>query len=61
DELCEFEIPVIERLASSHSAEQLARFHDAFVTNAAKAEGLYLDFSRFLERHLTKIYQKTLP
>ena len=61
DDLCEFEIPVIERLASSHSAEQLARFHDAFVTDAAKAEGLYLDFSRFLERHLTKIYQKTLP
>ena len=61
DHLCDFEIPVIERLASNHTAAQLARFHDAFVTKAAQAEGLYLDFARFLERHLTKIYEKTLP
>ena len=61
DDLCGFEIPVIERLATSHSAEQIARFHDEFVTDAAKAERLYLDFPRFLERHLTKIYEKSLP
>jgi len=61
DDLCGFEIPVIDRLASGHSADQLARFHDEFVTNAAKAERLYLDFPRFLERHLTKIYEKSLP
>ena len=60
-DLCGFEIPVIERLAQSHSAEQLARFHNEFVANAAKAESLYLDFPRFLERHLTKIYEKSLP
>ena len=61
DDLCGFEIPVIERLASCHSAEQLARFHNEFLINAAKAERLYLDFPRFLELHLTKIYQKSLP
>ncbi len=61
DDLCGFEIPVIERLATSHSAEQLARFHNEFVTNAAEVEGLYLDFPRFLERHLTKIHEKSLP
>ena len=61
DDLCGFEIPVIERLAASHSAEQLARFHDEFVTNAKKVERLYLDFPRFLERHLTKICEKSLP
>ena len=61
DDLCGFEIPVIERLARRHSAEQLARFHNEFVINAAKAERLYLDFPRFLERHLTKIYEKSLP
>ena len=60
-ELCSFEIQVIERLASGHSAEQLARFHNEFVTNAARAERLNLDFSRFLERHLSKIYEKSLP
>ena len=60
-DLCGFEIKVIERLASCHSAQQLAQFHDEFITNAAKAERLYLDFSRFLARHLTKIYEKTLP
>ena len=61
DDLCSFEIPVIERLVNGHSAEQLARFHGEFVTNAAKAESLYLDFPRFLERNLTKIYEKSLP
>ena len=61
DHLCDFEMPVIERLASNHNAAQLARFHNEFVTKAAQAEELYLDFARFLERHLTKIYEKTLP
>ena len=61
DDLCSFEIPVIERLVNGHSAEQLAWFHGEFVTNAAKAESLYLDFPRFLERNLTKIYEKSLP
>ena len=60
-ELCSFEIPVIERLASRHSAEQLARFHNEFVTKAVKAERLFLDFARFLERYLSKIYEKSLP
>lgn len=61
DDLCDFEIPVVERLASSHTAEQLARFHDEFVINFAKAERLFLEFSRLLERHLVKIFEKTLP
>ena len=61
NESCAFEIPVIERLATIHSSIQLAQFHDDFVTNARKVERLYLDFPRFLERHLTKIYEKTLP
>ena len=61
DDLCDFEIPVVERLASSHTAEQLARFHDEFLINFATAERLFLDFSRFLERHLVKIFEKTLP
>ena len=61
DHLCDFEMPVIERLASNHTAARLARFHNEFVTKAAQAEELYLDFARFLERHLTKIYEKTLP
>jgi DNA polymerase-3 subunit delta' len=60
-ELCSFEIPVIERLAGCHSAEQLARFHNEFVTKAVKAERLFLDFARFLERYLSKIYEKSLP
>ena len=61
DDLCDFEIPVIGRLASGHSAEQLAQFHNDFVTNAVQAQRLYLDFPQFLERHLTKIYEKSLP
>ena len=61
DDLCDFEIPVVERLASSHTAEQLARFHDEFVINFAKAESLFLEFSRLLERHLVKIFEKALP
>ena len=60
-DLCSFEIEVIERLASDHTAEKLAEFHSEFVTNAAKAERLNLDFSRFLERHLSKIHEKSLP
>ena len=60
-ELCSFEIPVIERLADCHSAEQLAQFHNEFVTKAVKAERLFLDFARFLERYLSKIYEKSLP
>jgi DNA polymerase-3 subunit delta' len=60
-ELCSFEIPVIERLAGCHSAEQLARFHNEFVTKAVKAERLFLDFAQFLERYLSKIYEKSLP
>ena len=31
------------------------------ITEAAKAEALNLDFAKFLERHLSKIYEKTLP
>ena len=61
DQMCDFEMPVIQRLASNHNAAQLAHFRDAFVTKAAQAEGLYLNFAQFLERHLTKIYEKTLP
>ena len=61
DGLCRFETPVVAHLASRHTAEQLASFHQKFVSEAEKAEGLYLDFPRFLERHLSKIYEKTLP
>ena len=61
DRLCRFETPVVAHLASRHTAAQLAGFHQAFLSEAAKAEGLYLDFARFLERHLSKIYEKTLP
>ena len=61
DGLCSFEMPIVTHLASRHTATQLAVFHQAFVSEAAKAEGLYLDFARFLERHLSKIFEKTLP
>jgi len=59
--LCDFETPVIKMLASRHSAAHLARLYDEFIAEAARAERLFLDFARFLERHLTKIYEKTLP
>jgi hypothetical protein len=39
----------------------LAAFHDDFLKDSARAEGLYLDFSQFLLRLMTKLYEKTLP
>jgi DNA polymerase-3 subunit delta' len=59
--LCDFEKTVIGVLVKRHSATHLAALHDGFTRDAARAEGLYLDFARFLERHLTKLYEKTLP
>ena len=61
DGLCRFETPVVAHLARRHTAAQLASFHQVFLSEAAKAEGLHLDFARFLERHLSQIYEKTLP
>jgi DNA polymerase-3 subunit delta' len=57
---CSFEKAVIDTLIKKHSAEQLACLHDNFISEGARAEGLYIDFGRFLERHLTKLFQKTL-
>ena len=59
--LCCFEIPAVTQLANRHAVAQLANFHERFVSEAATAEALSLDFAKFLERHLSKIYQKTLP
>ncbi len=57
---CRFEKPVIDKLAQSNTAERLAHLHNEFIGDASRAEGLYLDFGRFLERHLIELCQKTL-
>lgn len=59
--LCRFEIPTVVHLANRHTILQLANFHGNFIKEAATAEALNLDFAKFLERHLSKIYEKTLP
>ncbi len=58
---CSFEKPVIFNLVSIHGAAELSHFHLEFIEEAKKAEELYLDFGRVLERHLTKIFRNTLP
>ena len=58
---CEFEYPAIAHLCAAHSADWLAAAHAEFLKSAQKADGLYLDFVHFLERELTKLYQKSLP
>ncbi len=58
---CAFEAQVISALCDRHSAAKLALFHDEFLQDSAKAEGLHLDFSQFLLRQMIKLYQKTLP
>ena len=60
DSVCDFEMPLIERLARNNTAEQLAQFHHEFVEKGAQAERLHLNFSQFLEQCLTKIYEKNL-
>ena len=57
--ICAVLKPVIERLAGRYSADQLARFHAEFVTNAAKAEGYIWIFPVFSTS--TKIYRKFCP
>jgi len=58
---CDFESRAIDALCERHSAASLAAFHDDFLKDSARAEGLYLDFSQFLLRLMTKLYEKTLP
>ena len=58
---CAFETRAISVLCDRHSSVQLAIFHDKFLQDSAKAEGLYLDFSQFLLRQMIKLYEKTLP
>ena len=58
---CEFELRAIAALCERHSSTRLAAFHDNFVKDSARAEGLYLDFSHFLLRLMIKLHEKTLP
>ncbi len=58
---CTFEVPAIRVFCGLHSNTQLAEFHGDFVRDSAKAEGLYLDFSKFLLQQMIKLCEKTLP
>ena len=58
---CAFEKRAITMLCGRHSAFQLAVFHNEFLEDSARAEGLNIDFSQFLLRQMIKLYQKTLP
>ena len=58
---CDFEVPAIRVLCGRHSNTQLAVFHDEFLRESARAEGLYLDFSHFLLQQMIKLCEKTLP
>ena len=58
---CNFETAAIDVLRKRHTAATLADFHDAFLRDSSRAEGLYLDFSQFLLRQMIKLYEKTLP
>jgi len=58
---CNFETGAIDVLCKRHTAATLANFHDAFLKDSSRAEGLYLDFSQFLLRQMIKLYEKTLP
>ncbi len=58
---CAFEARTVSILCNRHSLPQLAMFHDDFLQDSAKAEGLYLDFSQFLLRQMMKLYEKALP
>ena len=58
---CTFEVPAIQVFCGRHSNAQLAEFHEEFLRDSAKAEGLYLDFSKFLLRQMIKLCEKTLP
>ena len=57
---CDFEVPAIRVLCDRHSSAQLAVFHNEFLRESAKAEGLYMDFSQFLFRQMIKFSEKTL-
>jgi hypothetical protein len=59
--ICNFETGAIDALCKRHTAATLAGFHDAFLKDSSRAEGLYLDFSQFLLRQMIKLYEKTLP
>ena len=55
-----FEAPVLNLLSERHSVTHLAELHRDFVTAAAPAEALYLDFPHFLLRQITQMHQKQL-
>jgi len=59
--LCDFEEKAVTALCARHSPDRLADLQLAFSRDAAKAEGLYLDFSQFLTRQITGLHQKSLP
>ena len=58
---CDFEVPAVRVLCDRHSSAQLAIFHCEFLREAARAEGLYLNFSHFLLQQMIKLCEKTLP
>ena len=58
---CNFETGVLDVLCKRHTAATLAGFHDEFLKDSSRAEGLYLDFSQLLLRQMIKLYEKTLP
>ena len=59
--ICIFEKSAIDNILRRHSAKELAHLQTTFVQEAMTAEALNIDFSKFLEQQLIKIYQKTLP
>ena len=58
--LCDFEVPAIRVLCGRHSSAQLAVFHGEFLRESVRAEGLFMDFSHFLLRHMIKLSEKNL-
>ena len=56
-----FEAPVLNLLCERHSVSHLAELHHNFVSAAASAEALYLDFPHFLLSQITQMHQKQLP
>lgn len=59
--VCDFETGVLSALAKRHDPASLAERHADFLRNAAKMDGLYLDFGHFLARELVWLRGKSLP
>ena len=59
--VCDFETVALSSLVKRHDSASLAERHAMFSENAAKMDGLYLDFGHFLARELTWLRGKSLP